>query len=368
MSARKIRNSWWIDLRFRGTRLRKRSPDNSKAGAQAFEGLLRQKLARGESIEPKKIEVKEMTFGTFAKIWLEKYARVNNRASELQNKNWVLDGHLLPFFGSLLLSEVQTKIVEEYKAQKLASGLAPKTINNHLAILRKCLTTAVDWDLLPSPPRFKFLRNATQKFRFLSPKESEILLQTTPTGYWRTLVLTAMKTGMRISELLALSWEDVDLPKNQICIRRGIVRGKIAAPKNYRTRYLPLTHDVCEALAQLPRVHELVFTYRGDYLRYDNARTRLQTFCQLAGIPVVSWHTLRHTYASNLVAKGAPLKAVQDLLGHSTINMTMRYSHLSQESLRDAVSLLEPEKPDIWATGGQHAENTLQKILQDVAF
>ena len=63
--------------------------------------------------------------------------------------------------------------------------------------------------------------------------------------------------------------------------------------------------------------------------------------CRLAGLRQVSWHVLRHTFASHLAMRGAPLKAIQDLLGHATIQMTMRYAHLAPEVARDAVRLLD---------------------------
>lgn len=136
-------------------------------------------------------------------------------------------------------------------------------------------------------------------------------------------------------------------------MRHACVRGITGTPKNGRIRYVPLTRDVCEALQQIPRTQKLVFHDNGKQLTYSMALYRLHYMCKLAGIRRVSCHALRHTFASHLAARGATLQAVQQLLGHSTIHMTLRYSHLNQDNLRQAIDLIEPQNGQFWATGGQ---------------
>ena len=104
-------------------------------------------------------------------------------------------------------------------------------------------------------------------------------------------------------------------------------------------------------------------------MRYEVGRLHLADYCKKAGIQVVAWHALRHTFASRLVSEGAPLKAVQDLMGHSTINMTMRYSHLNQSDLRKAVSLLErSEESKKLSASCQLDKNPIENFIQNLTF
>jgi len=109
----------------------------------------------------------------------------------------------------------------------------------------------------------------------------------------------------------------------------------------------------------LPRRGELVFSQNdGTALTRGMAQNAIKHACERAGIQQIGWHVLRHTFASHLGASGTPITSIQALLGHSSIVMTMRYTHTSPSALRDAVHTLETKQiqpsPIFWATGGQH--------------
>lgn len=124
---------------------------------------------------------------------------------------------------------------------------------------------------------------------------------------WHTMVLVALLTGMRMGELNALRWQDVDLVAGHRSTERGEGKDRNA--------------EVREGAG-------------------DPALERDEG-CKKAGLRPIQWHAWRYTFASHLVMRGVPLKAVQELLGHSTIQMTMRYAHLGPEVTRDAVNLLD---------------------------
>jgi integrase len=238
--------------------------------------------------------------------------------------------------------------VEPYKARKLKQKLSPKTINNHLAVLRKLLALAVEYGVLQHIPRVKLLRAAKPEFRFLSFEEADRFLEAADPD-WAAMLTTAIKTGLRIGELLAVRREDVDLVAGRLVVRRTVWNGQEGPPKGGKSREVPL----CEtALTALKRHRHLksyyVFCGSDDSrLTHGVVKSIVPRTCQRAGLPKrITWHDPRHSFASHPVMRGIALKAVQELLGHATIDMTMRYAHLSPHVNRDAVKLLDRDSPN----------------------
>jgi len=129
MGAIKRGNKWWVSFRFGRMRYRKASPENSRAGAQAYEAVLRQKLSMGEPLEEKKKEAIP-NFKAFVAQWMDSYVLTNNKPSEIKTKKTILNHHLIPAFGNLSIDKINTLDVENYKSQKTNKGLKHKTINN----------------------------------------------------------------------------------------------------------------------------------------------------------------------------------------------------------------------------------------------
>lgn len=344
MSVCKRNGWWWVDFRVEGVRYRKKSPLNTQTGALSYEGRLRGRLAKGEPLIPTKIESSSVTLADFAEEWMTTYVHVNNKPSEQVSKRIVLRAHLLPHFGRMTLDEISAKEIEHYKAQKLSSGLSAKTVNNHLAVLRKCLHTAVDWQQLSAVPKVQLLKTVSQRLDFLNEEECRRLMEATSTGIWESMVVVALHTGMRLGELFAVSWPDVDFAHHVITVRCSMVHGIITSTKTHRIRYIPMNARVEAALRSLQETTGLVFRPRAIASSRRSADRAIQRICKKAGIRAVGWHTLRHTFATQLVARGVHLRVVQLLLGHSSVTMTERYAHLAPSGLREAVVLLEQQQ------------------------
>lgn len=344
MSTRKIRNSWWVDFRCERVRHRKRSPENSQPGAKAYELLLRQRIARGEPLNGHEENQGPPipTFTDFSEKWYKTYVLTNNKPSGQASRRYVLRAHLVPFFGGMKLTEITSLDIEQFKAAKLEAGLAAPTVNNHLTILGKCLRCAEEWGELEHVPKMKPLKVPPQRFDFFSREESEKLLSVIEDPRWYALVLLALRTGLRVSELLGLEWSDIDFDRQLLSLRRSIVQGVVGSPKNNRERHIPLTPLLCDALQKIRKPSGQLFCGKnGKLWSYFKLRNGLKKFCKKAGLRIIGWHKLRHTFASQLVAAGVSLKATQELLGHSSISMTLRYAHLAQSALRTAVEALE---------------------------
>jgi integrase len=361
MSARKFRKTWWVDFRFKGNRKRVRSPENSKAGAEAYEATLRQRLARGEPLKGTGAELiqKVPSCKEFSSHWYQTYVITNNKPSEQRTKRSCLSVHLVPFFGEVGLDNIGSQMVEEYKTKKLSEGLSPKTINNHLSALGKCLHTAQEWNIIKSTPRIHLLRVPPQPFDFLLEEESQELLLNIREEPWYTMVLLALRTGLRLGELIGLKWEDVNLNARMITVRRSVVKGIVGSPKSNRVRHVPLTNESCVALTRLGKSKGFIFHLRNDGPMNDKAPTPAITrMCKRAGIRRIGWHVLRHTFASHLAMKGVSIQKIQTLLGHTDVKTTMRYAHLAPSTLREAIQVLEPASSDVMAIFGQQAVNT----------
>jgi integrase len=333
---------WYVDIYYNHKRYRKKSPENSKKGAKAFESLLRQKIITGQSMNlPESQQTNYPTFKDFSREWFETYVKTNNKFSEIRGKRFILNTHLIGFFGQYRLDEITAHHIEKYKTKKINTGLSNKTVNNHLTVLSKCLNTAREWEILEKTPFIKKLKVAPQKFDFLSKQECEILLQNTD-GILREMILICWKTGVRFGELKGIRWEDVDWGIRAINIRRSIYRNRIVETKSYRERQIPLTDDVYEILNSRKKSKGFVFENKNKTLKDTTTGYWLHQACKRANLRRIGWHTLRHTFASHLAMNGATMQAVKELMGHSDLMTTQRYAHLAPSTLVNTVKLLNP--------------------------
>lgn len=369
MSARKRYNKWWVDFGFNGTRYRKPSPDNTAAGAKAYEAHLRQQLARGENVNEnydiaKKACLQKQTFEEFARKWFEIDVKNNNKFSVISNKRYTLNAHLIPYFGNMSIGEIGNLHVEEYKTVKLNSGLCQKTINNHLIVLARCLNVAMEWNVLEKVPKIKRMKVAPQRYDFLTENESRQLLNDS-VGTLREMILVALKTGVRLGELLAIEWCDINLQEKLLTVRQAIVYGRLGSTKSNKIRQIPLTDEVCEMLTARACSSGFIFTdNKNKPLKAYCCLRRLHKACKNAGVRKVGWHTLRHTFASHLAINNAPMKAIQELLGHSSIVTTMRYSHVNHATLQNAVKTLERKQVGHYVVTGPNLV-TIENASQD---
>lgn len=163
------------------------------------------------------------------------------------------------FFGRSKLDAIQPREIESFKSAKLKAGLSPKTVNNHLTILRRILSLAAEWEIISHTPPIKWLKVPDPELDFLDFEEAARLVKG-GAGEWATMIGLGLGTGMRQGELLALRWEDVDLIAGRLMVRRAVARGIIGTPKSGKAREIPLNGTVMSALKAHRHLRgELVF-------------------------------------------------------------------------------------------------------------
>ena len=204
-----------------------------------------------------------------------------------------------------------------------------------------------EWEAIDRVPRIRLEKEPQGRLRWLTQEEITRLLEATGKSRnkeLRAAVIVALNTGLRLGELIGLTWERADLS-------RGVIRLELT--KSGRRREVPMNAASYRALVGLgPKGSGRVFKTRYIKTAYNNA-------VEAAQLDDVTFHTLRHTFASWAIMRGVTLKELQEVLGHSSLAMTMRYAHLAPEHLRTAVSRLEG------LTGTEPTKDLAQELAQE---
>lgn len=346
---------WWVDFELRGKRTRRRSPVQTKAGALRFEAQLRDEVEGrdlfgadvpgGTPLRRVEARAGGPTFAEFAEKYLATYVSVHMRASSQRSAQSKFRAHLVPYFGERRLNEIDGLEIAGFTSDQRRKGLAPKSINNHLSLLHSALSTAASWGIVASAPRVKWVRAPEPDTRFLEHEEVRRLIAAASPAFWRPFLAFLAYTGARFGEAAALRWEDLELDTASpfVIIRRAVAENVVGPTKTGRLRRVPLVPELVRELRAFRHGREFVFSRPADgaFLNPSSTRKLLHKLCHRAGLEAISWHVLRHSFATSLTARRVPLNEVQLLLGHTSIEMTARYAHAAPTSLRASVMLLE---------------------------
>jgi integrase len=262
------------------------------------------------------------------------------------------------------LSAITSGELETWKAKRLRDGTAPATVQRDLMPLSAVFRYARKLRLVVENPVSDVQRmriDTTGSVRFLTSDEEQrlrdalarrdarIIEERRSGNRWRSArgqelmpeldkygdaltpaVIVSLKTGLRLGELLKLTWASVDLDA-----RRLTIKGTTA--KSGKTRHVELSQQVCDVLkAWKPYAPtDAVIGIKTSF------KKSFASVLADAGITDFRWHDLRHSFASKLAQRGAPLNTIRELLGHGTLAMTLRYAHLSPDTRRDAINLLD---------------------------
>jgi integrase len=354
VKVRKRNGTWWVFICYSGRRKAKKV--GTREAAERVKREIEARLALGDFgvLEQKK----ETTFIEYGKKWLELHAKANCKTSTYERYEQVFRIHLSPRFCNCPIDRIERDDLKRCFSELVISkrhGLG--TLRNIVATLRAILSEAVEDGIIEGNPasrlgKYTFGNARKRDIDFLKRSEAAGFLTAarthSPIRY--PLFLTALRTGLRLGELIALHWEDIqfgdnaDDPNRFILVRRNYSRGEFTTPKNHKTRRVDMSRELRRVLLDLRDemavkafekgeefVPRLVFpSTTGGPLDGINVYHRDFLPCvEAAGLRHITFHALRHSYASHLIQAGASLAYVKDQMGHSSIQVTVdTYGHL----------------------------------------
>ena len=283
-----------------------------------------------------------LTVGEAGRRYIEHKQTIGLKRSTLSDYESYLRVHLVPFFAGRPLGTVDVELIEAFMAAKRAERKAAKSIVNYLGLLSAIYAHACRRGWCAKNPVAdveKPRHGRDPDIRFLSLEELEALLSAVPDtelgATERVVYLAAGLSGMRRGELLALRWQDVDWTAGLLRVRRNYARGEFGTPKSRRSsRVIPLAKRLHDEL----RAHQegsaytgeldLVFCHpaNGEVLDPSRLYKHFKAAAACAGLRPVRFHDLRHTFGTRMAAAGAPLRAVQEWMGHSDYRTTSLYA------------------------------------------
>jgi integrase len=293
-------------------------------------------------------EGKRIAFGDFAISWLATWAIVKLKASAYREYESIVRLHLMPEFGQINLDEVTTYRIQVYVADKMAAGLAPRSIKNHVIVLKRVLGTAVDYGLLLENPvdRVALPRVERSEMRFLAPAQLRDLIEATSPS-WRLLIALPALCGLRKGELLALTWDDIDTDAMALSISKSIRDGIISTPKTASSvSTVPLPQSLLPWIEQRRRQaggHRLVFSKADGSPLSDATPNRVLARALVdAYLPSIRFHDLRHSWAVAHLRAGTDVKTLAQLgRWSSSTTLLETYAHVLPASGGDAVRRLD---------------------------
>ena len=330
-------NIWWVRYCCSDGRI-KRESSHSRSFKMAQAILINRKNQIQEGNEPNpKQTISNHTFGQL----VERYLIWASRQRSFGSKKYFIQA-LANEFGLLPLGRFTTMAVEEFQSKTINAGKAPATANRFLATLKHMFTKALDWEMVDEEAakkvkKVKHLPENNKRLRYLSQDESQALVNACA-PHLKPIIVTALNSGMRKEEILSLEWDKhIDLIHGFILLDKT---------KNGSRREIPINQTVRATLKGLIRRLDCPYVFadnKGN--RFKSVTKSFKSALKRAEIKNFRFHDMRHTFASQLVMKGVDITTVKELLGHKTLDMTMRYAHLSPGHKTKAVELLDGEPP-----------------------
>jgi integrase len=343
---------WWMSFSHNGKQLRRSTETEDKKLAIRIFDKLKGEIAEGKWFE--KLPGEDYTFEDLMKKYMTEYSAVNKAASS-HKRDKSLVKQLVSVFGDQYLTEITPAMISDFKVKRRADGVSPRTINYELTTMSHAFNIAIrEWGLASDNPVKKVRKERVSNNieRWLTLEEEKKLLQASP-KWLQDIIVFAINTGMRQSEILDLKWSQVDMERRTVTILEQ---------KNRCVDTLPLNETVVRLL-QIKRdtaIESDVYIFPNTLNQRKENRVLLASFYKAmdrAAITNFRFHDLRHTFATRLVQNGVDLYSVQKLGRWKNVTMVQRYAHHYPESLRSAIEMIDGIKKPIITILSQSQKN-----------
>ncbi len=330
-------NVWWVKVYVDGKPHRESSKSAKYEDAKRLRDKLLGQKHRGEISggHPDKVTVGELLDDVL------EYAKTNIRPSTEYIWRLVIEKNIRPFFATLKAQKVTTEKLKEYRRKRVAEGRSDATANRELSILR----TAFHNGRKCTPPKvlivpfFPMTPETNVRTGFLSDEQYASVLKELPSEL-KALFAVGYATGIRLGELKAIGWDQVDLNEGFITLQNG-------ETKNGEGRMVPILEgDMQDLLTEAKKERDAnwpdspwVFNRHGEQIK--DFRWAWEQACKRAGVPDVKFHDLRRTAVRNMRRDGVPQVVRMKISGHKTDSMERRYNIVDGDDIRIAKSLMQ---------------------------
>lgn len=328
---------WYVDLAARlsptGERYR-RAIGGDRRQAEEYEAKLTMEVRERRLFANSKGF--EHTWSQLFFLMIDEYSYTHHK-KQTRRRHRVSYESLVKVFGSLPVAVISPSDIERYKAQRKKEMRSPYTINRELECLRLTLSMAVRWSWIKENPfkNVRLLEEPEGRTRWYTFDEFHRLLSVMP-RYMQDLCTFAAFTGMRMNEILFLQYSQLNLQEKRLALLG-------TQTKNKRSRIVALNQTAVDVIrSQIHRVGVPYVFYNPENGKpWAPVSHTFAKFSKIANVPDARFHDLRHTFCSWMVMSGKDLNTVRDLVGHQSLRMTIRYSHLLHEVKVQAVEVLD---------------------------
>ncbi|MGG3737575.1 tyrosine-type recombinase/integrase [Aeribacillus pallidus] len=372
-SIQKMKNGWRYRVSYKENgkyKTKTKGGFRTKKEADLAAAELEKQLHKGYDIN-----AGDQLFSEYMRNWFELYKK--GKHSKEHDKNVELSVKLVEqYFQGVKLKELTRDMYQKF-INEIAENRATETVKKRHTYIKECIKAAIEEGIITRDPTYKIIvkgkkKGKDEELKYLNYEEAkkliaEIKKDMRPKYISRYIILFAIATGARFSEILGLTWDCVDLKNRMITINKTWdykYTNDFADTKTYSSkRTIKIDVDTCKMLKELKKAQNetaiktglrneknLVFVNTKMELVSNNAVNKtLKMLCRKLGLKEVTMHSLRHTHASMLLYRKANIKYISKRLGHKDIGITLQtYSHILDELEQAENTLLDEVMDDLY--------------------